>query len=141
MYDALLVDFYGTLVAEDGEQIAEITAHIAGASREPTTPAQVSSRWNALFARGCAEANGARFRTQREIELASLTALLAELRAPLDPVALSQPLFAYWARPKPMPDAAEFLRGRAGRSASCRTSTRPTCTPRSRTWAGASSGS
>ncbi len=110
MYDALLVDFYGTLVAEDGEQIAEITARIARASREPTTPAQVSSRWSALFARGCAESHGARFRSQREIELESLAALLAELRAPLDPVGLSQPLFAYWARPKPLPGAAEFLR-------------------------------
>jgi 2-haloacid dehalogenase/putative hydrolase of the HAD superfamily len=110
VYDAVLLDFYGTLVAEDDAQIAAITARIAEASPDRRTAREISGRWNELFARGCAVAHGASFRTQREIELASLAELLAELRAPLDPVELSAPLFAYWARPTPLPDAAEFLR-------------------------------
>jgi 2-haloacid dehalogenase/putative hydrolase of the HAD superfamily len=110
MYDALLLDFYGTLVAEDDAQIAAIAARIAGASPDRPTVRQVSSRWSELFARGCAGAHGASFRRQREIDLSSLAELLAELRAPLDPVELSAPLFAYWARPTPMHGASEFLR-------------------------------
>jgi 2-haloacid dehalogenase/putative hydrolase of the HAD superfamily len=110
VYDALLLDFYGTLVAEDDPQIAAITACIAEASPERPTARQISARWSELFARDCAAAHGASFRTQREIELVSLAGLLAELRAPLDPVELSAPLFAYWARPTPLPDASEFLR-------------------------------
>jgi 2-haloalkanoic acid dehalogenase type II len=109
VYDALLLDFYGTLVAEDDAQIAAITARVAAASPERPTAAQVSGRWSQLFARGCAAAHGAQFRTQREIELASLRQVLAELRAPLDPAELSAPLFAYWARPAPLPGASEFL--------------------------------
>src|SRR5262249_37536905 len=70
----------------------------------------VMRRWSMRFARLCAESHGARFRTQREIESASLTDVLAELRAPLDPRALSEPLFAYWSAPRPMPGAAEFVR-------------------------------
>jgi 2-haloacid dehalogenase/putative hydrolase of the HAD superfamily len=110
MYDALLLDFYGTLVAEDDAQIAAITARIAKASPDRPTARQISSRWNELFAGACAAAHGASFRTQREIELASLARLLAEFRAPLDPVELSAPLFAYWARPTPLADTSEFLR-------------------------------
>jgi len=109
MYDAVLLDFYGTLVAEDDAQIAAITARIAKASPDRLTARQVSARWNELFSRGCAAAHGAQFRTQREVELASLAELLAEFRAPLDPVELSAPLFAYWARPAALPGAAEFL--------------------------------
>lgn len=110
MADALLLDFYGTLVAEDDAQIASIVARVAEASPERPAPASVAQRWNALFAQGCAAAHGARFRAQREIELASLEQLVAELRAPLDPHALSEGLFAYWSRPSPMAGAAEFLR-------------------------------
>ena len=110
MYDALLLDFYGTLVAEDDAQIAAIAARVAAASPEQPTPGQVSARWSQLFARACAAAHGPEFRPQREIELASLRQLLADFRAPLDPVELSAPLFGYWARPAAFPGASEFLR-------------------------------
>jgi len=113
---ALLLDFYGTLVDEDTAQIAEITARIAEASPALPTPAQVARSWSARFARGCAAAHGASFRSQREVELASLADVLAEFGAPLDPMALSQRLFDYWMRPAPRPGAAEFLAAVRGRA-------------------------
>ena len=110
MYDAVLVDFYGTLVDEDFEQIAAISGRVAAAAPAQPSPTEVRRRWSELFSARCAEAHGKHFRPQRELEVASLAALLAEFRAPLDPVDLSQPLFAYWSAPRPRPGAVEFLR-------------------------------
>ena len=107
---ALLLDFYGTLVEEDDAVIARIVAEICAASPLAPAPAEVAARWNARFAASCAEAHGARFRRQRELEVESLRDVLGRFRCALDAEALSAELFAYWARPRPAPGAAEFLR-------------------------------
>lgn len=107
---ALLLDFYGTLVEEDDAVIARIVAEVCAASPFAPAPAEVSALWNASFAALCAEAHGARFRRQRELEVESLRDVLRSLRATLDAEALSEELFAYWARPRAADGAAEFLR-------------------------------
>ena len=108
-YAALLLDFYGTLVDEDDAIVARIAAQVASASPRRPSPREVSHVWSTSFAALCADAHGASFRTQRDVELASLGALLARFECALDPVALSQELFAYWARPSPRPGAERFL--------------------------------
>jgi len=57
----------------------------------------------------CQAAHGVHFRSQREIELASLRQVLLEYAVELDPLVLSAPIFSYWQSPRARPGAAEFL--------------------------------
>ena len=110
MYRALLVDFYGTLVAEDDALIARIADGIARASQSSASPSDVRAHWNRHFRRLCTESFGDRFAKQREIELESLRGAARDCGAKVDVEALSAELFAYWAAPAPLAGAAEFLR-------------------------------
>jgi 2-haloacid dehalogenase/putative hydrolase of the HAD superfamily len=114
VYRALLVDFYGTLVAEDDALVARITERVAGASGRGASAAEVARLWNERFAELCGTAHGASFRTQRAIELESLEAAARQCDAAIDTAALAEELFAYWAAPRPLEGAARFLRGYAG---------------------------
>ncbi|MEX2205447.1 MAG: HAD family hydrolase [Myxococcota bacterium] len=114
MYRALLVDFYGTLVAEDDALIARIAETIAAASGRGASADDVRALWNRHFAASCRDSHGERFRTQREIESASLAEAARDCDARVDVAALAHELFAYWAAPTPLEGAAEFLREHAG---------------------------
>jgi len=109
-YEAVLLDFYGTLVAEDTQVIARIVRRVAESSPLAPAAAQVGADWSRRFSARCAAAHGGRFETQRALEVASLEELLAHYESPLDAQALSADLFAYWVAPKPIDGAAEFLR-------------------------------
>jgi 2-haloacid dehalogenase/putative hydrolase of the HAD superfamily len=109
-YEGLLLDFYGTLVEEDNELVADIARRVAEASPRAPAAAEVGAEWSRGFAALCERAHGSRFATQRELEQASLRELLARFGCALDPEALSAELFAYWRAPRPLPGAAEFLR-------------------------------
>jgi 2-haloacid dehalogenase/putative hydrolase of the HAD superfamily len=108
-YRALMLDFYGTLVAEDEVLVARIAERIAGASRRGASAGEVRARWADGFSRICAGVHGADFRTQREIEQASLEAAAEHFDARIDVAELCAEMFAYWAAPTPLPGAAEFL--------------------------------
>ncbi len=110
MYRALLLDFYGTLVAEDDALVARIAEQISAASGLGVAPREVSHRWNRHFTALCGASHGAQFRTQREIESASLAAVARECEARIDVEALTAEMFAFWAAPTPLDGAAEFLR-------------------------------
>ncbi len=114
MYRALLIDFYGTLVAEDEALVARISEEIAAVSRLGVAPRDVSQRWHRHFMELCAASHGARFRSQREIELASLAEAARECEASIDVTSLAEEMFAYWAAPTPLDGAAEFLRDHDG---------------------------
>lgn len=110
MYRALLVDFYGTLVAEDDALVARVSERVAAASSRGVSATDVRRRWHERFAELCAAAHGASFRTQREIELESLEAAARLFGAGIDTAALAEEMFAYWAAPTPLAGAAAFLR-------------------------------
>lgn len=114
MYRALLLDFYGTLVAEDDALVARICERIAAASGLGIAPCDVSQRWNRHFSDLCAVSHGAHFRRQREIEIASLAATARDCDARVDIASLTDEMFAYWSAPTPLAGAAEFLRGHEG---------------------------
>jgi len=114
VYRALLVDFYGTLVAEDDVLVARIAQQIVAASGHGVSASDVSSRWHRRFLELCAACHGAQFRTQREIELESLTETARDYDASVDVAALADEMFAYWAAPTPLDGAAAFLREYAG---------------------------
>ncbi len=109
MYEALLIDFYGTLVEEDTEIISRIVSRVATSSAGAPSESEVAQHWSQRFSELCAAAHGTRFRTQREIELESLRELLTSYDAPLDAEELSGELYSYWVSPEPIPGSAEFL--------------------------------
>ena len=109
MLEALLLDFYGTLVEEDDAVIARIVAEIAATSRLGASAREIAATWNERFAALCAEAHGPSFRRQREIEVVSLRETLARHASPLDAERLSAALFEYWERPRPVDGAERFL--------------------------------
>jgi 2-haloalkanoic acid dehalogenase type II len=105
-YKGILLDFYGTCVAEDDAIIERIISKIgeySSASRE-----EIWSSWK--FNEGCAAAFGSAFRTQKEIELSTLQAVLTQFEVDLDVEDLSSGLFDYWAGPAVYPDTVGFLR-------------------------------
>jgi len=110
MYRALLLDFYGTLVAEDDVLVTRISERIAAASERGAFAGEISGCWHRHFARLCADAHVARFRTQRELELESLAETARIYDAAVDIAELAGEMFAYWAAPAPLEGAAEFLR-------------------------------
>lgn len=104
-YKGILLDFYGTCVAEDDSIIERIISRIgerSSASRE-----EIWSSWK--FNEGCAAAFGSAFRTQKEIELSTLQAVLTQFDVDLDVEELSSELFEYWAGPAVYPDTVAFL--------------------------------
>jgi 2-haloacid dehalogenase/putative hydrolase of the HAD superfamily len=106
---ALLLDFYGTLVEEDTEVVADVARRIAETSPRSPTSAEVASHWGRRFAALCAGAHGSHFATQRALERASLVEVLERWQSPLDPDELSARLFDYWAAPRAIDGTAEFI--------------------------------
>lgn len=114
MYRALLLDFYGTLVAEDDALVTRISERVAGVSGRGASASDVGRRWHQRFAELCGAAHGASFRTQREIEVESLADAARHFDAAIDVAELAGEMFAYWAAPTPLEGAAAFLSEYAG---------------------------
>ncbi len=106
---ALLLDFYGTLVEEDGDAIVRICSRIAAASPLGETPATVAAYWGPLFGRLCAESYGPAFRTQRQLLRASLEDVLQHFQCPLGAGALCSILEEYWVHPTLFPETRAVL--------------------------------
>ncbi|MDP9850440.1 HAD family hydrolase [Streptosporangium lutulentum] len=104
--DALFLDCYGTLVAEDDVVVSGISDRVAAATDRLVSSREVGRAWEVEFHAGCA---APRFRCQRDVEYDSLSAVLRRYGAPLDAAHLLQPLFAYWQRAPLFPDAAHLL--------------------------------
>ena len=109
MIDAILLDFYGTVVHEDDVLIAEISETLSTSARMPVTPAEIGDYWWQAFSEGVEQSHGTGFRLQRDIERASLAATVEHFGATEDPDALSERLFDHWQRPSIFVDAVQFL--------------------------------
>jgi 2-haloalkanoic acid dehalogenase type II len=106
---AILLDFYGTVVDEDDAAVRQICRQIVAASPLSITAAQVGSWWTRAFRAQCAASHGSAFRRQRDLERLSLQQVLAQAEADLDAEALSQPVYAYWTRPEPLPESRRVI--------------------------------
>jgi len=109
----LLLDFYGTVAAEDDPIVADICARAAALAGPPVTAQDIGHAWWRNFQRDMARYTGARFRSQRDIALRSLAEVLADFNLPGVPEELCAPQFEYWRRPEILPDAYAFLAGLA----------------------------
>jgi 2-haloacid dehalogenase/putative hydrolase of the HAD superfamily len=106
---AILLDFYGTVVEEDGEPIAHVCHEIVKASSRAATSEEVSSYWGRIFNGMCFESHGSTFRCERELEQESLEMVLRHFGAHLSSEALTQALYDYWTRPAMFPESRDVL--------------------------------
>ena len=108
-YKALFVDFYGTLVAEDEVVIQQILQRVAERSVTADSIPAMARDWGRSFQELCSAAHGNNFKTQRSLELKSLSYLLRKYESDLDAVLLSEELFRYWRKPHAYEDATWFI--------------------------------
>lgn len=108
---AILLDFYGTVVEEDDPVIASVrrTIYASATANDPADPNAVGAYWWAVFSDLCATSAGPTFATQRELERRSLQATIEYFGSDVDTDSLSNQLFAYWRQPPIFPDAEAFL--------------------------------
>jgi 2-haloacid dehalogenase len=103
MIRGVLLDFYGTVVHEDDEAVADIIAQIGGAAGLP--PGSVGTAWWRLFQ----EEMAGPFRPQRDIAVSSLSRTLRHFGSGLDAATLCGPQLAYWGRPHLYDDSRDVL--------------------------------
>lgn len=108
MLRAFFLDFYGTVVYEDGEIVKSITQAIYE-SGTAGSAAEIGRFWWEEFQEMCAGAFGETFETQRELERRSLEKTLERFGADLDAGELSGQMFEYWVRPDIFEDSREFF--------------------------------
>jgi 2-haloacid dehalogenase/putative hydrolase of the HAD superfamily len=105
----MMLDFYGTVVHEDGPVIAGICERVAASVGHAVAADRVGRLWATAFASECGACFGARFKTQRAAARDSLARVLEEVRSSEDPELLCSSQFDFWQRPPLYDDAKEFL--------------------------------
>ncbi len=105
---ALFVDFYGTIVHEDGEVIMKITDIIqkTGVAEDKS---EIDSFWWKDFQAMFQNSYGDTFETQRALEEKSLEHTLAKFRSTADAKELSNLMFEHWVKPPIFEDSKEFF--------------------------------
>ncbi len=116
MFDAILIDFYGTISARDREAVEAACTRIVEAYGLPIAPHKFAAYWGERFFAVIERSNHDAFQTLFECELVSLSATLAEFQAhvgksthDLYPASFLSELDQYWANPPIHADAVEFL--------------------------------
>lgn len=108
MIKGIFIDFYGTLVYEDGEVISEITQLIYDTGKVENK-SEIGGYWWQEFQSAFLNSYGETFQTQRVLEHASLEKTIAHFQSTADAKALSEKMFAYWRKPPIFPESKEFL--------------------------------
>ena len=108
MIKAVFLDFYGTVVHEDGEVIKKITDIIfeTGNVADKST---IGTFWWKEFQDLCSNSFGDMFETQKVLEFKSLERTLKEFLSTADPKELSEYLFEHWVKPPIFDDSYLFF--------------------------------
>lgn len=108
MLKAIFVDFYGTLVYEDGEVIEKVSQEIfdTGVVEDKSL---IGAYWWKEFQSAFLDSYGDTFQTQRELEYQSLAKTISRFHSTADAVALSDMMFAYWRKPPIFQESKSFL--------------------------------
>jgi hypothetical protein len=109
MFKAILLDFYGTVVEEDDEIIANICGRVVKASQKNLSSEEVSSFWGQTFKEMCLKSHGTTFRSQKQIEELSLQKVISHFNVELDVRKLSLLLYKYWAQPTLFPESKTVI--------------------------------
>ena len=108
MIKAFFVDFYGTIVHEDGEVIKKITEIIC-ATGKVEDKREVGAFWWKDFQTMFLNSHGDTFETQRALEEKSLVHTLERFSSDADAKELSEMMFAHWVKPPIFEDSHAFF--------------------------------
>ena len=108
MLKAYFLDFYGTIVFEDGEVIQEISQIICDTGKVEDK-SEIDRFWWKEFQTAFTNAHGENFETQRKLEYQSLAKTIEHFGSGADAAALSEEMFAYWRKPPIFPESKEFF--------------------------------
>ncbi len=108
MIKAVFIDFYGTVVHEDGEVIKKVEQEIFDTGKVKSK-AEIGSYWWKEFQTAFMAAHGDRFETQRELEYQSLHKTIQYFHSSADAVKLSNLMFSHWVKPPIFEDAKQFF--------------------------------
>ena len=108
MVKALFLDFYGTVVHEDGEIIREITKIIMNTGGAGSTE-EIGRFWWSEFQGMCEKAHGESFETQRALEQRSLENTIERFGSDAGAAELSGRMFDYWMNPDIFEDSKAFF--------------------------------
>ena len=108
MIKAIFVDFYGTIVHEDGEVIKRIT-DIIYSTGKAENKGEIGGFWWNDFQHMFLHSEGDTFETQRELERKSIRHTLERFQCPASADELSDLMFAHWVKPPIFEDAKPFF--------------------------------
>ena len=108
MYKAIFMDFYGTIVYEDGEVVKRISQMIYETGNAQSA-SQVDVYWWKRFKTLFENSYGETFKTQRELETQSLMDTRAHFGSSEDGEKLSKEMFEYWMRPPIFEESKQFF--------------------------------
>ncbi|WP_088104208.1 HAD family hydrolase [Halalkalibacter urbisdiaboli] len=107
---AIFLDFYGTVVHEDGEIISDICNRIkVNSKKEDVTSAEIGRFWWNEFYHFFIESYGDTFLSQRELERISLRNTLNHFNSTSKENELSEMIFKHWMKPEIFKDSLEFF--------------------------------
>ena len=113
MIKAIFIDFYGTVVFEDGEVIERVVQEIIRNRKDNSgntkDKSAIGGYWWKEFQTAFTNAYGDTFETQRKLEYQSLAKTIEYFGSTADAVALSEEMFAYWRKPPIFPESKEFF--------------------------------
>ena len=108
MVQAVFIDFYGTVVHEDGEVIRKISQEIfdTGKVRDRS---EIGAYWWNEFQTAFLSAYGDNFETQRELEYQTLDKTLQYFNSTADAKILSNKMFEHWIKPPIFEESKQFF--------------------------------
>ncbi|MBR1929918.1 MAG: HAD family hydrolase [Lachnospiraceae bacterium] len=108
MVEAVFLDFYETIVHEDGEVIKKISQEILETGRAKST-SEIDAFWWKEFQGSFMAAFGETFERQRILEYQSLAKTISRFGSSADARALSELMFAHWRKPPIFPESKQFF--------------------------------
>lgn len=108
MIKAFFVDFYGTIVHEDGEVIKKITTIISHTGNSDDR-SEIDSFWWLDFQKMFTDSYGDVFETQRALEVRSIRHTLDRFGSDANADELSSMMFEHWVKPPIFEESKEFF--------------------------------
>ena len=108
MIKAFFLDFYGTVVHEDGEVVKKISQLIYETGKADS-PSEIDSFWWNDFQDLFSNSHGNNFQTQRELEKKSIKHTLEKFASNENIDKLSNYMFQHWVKPPIFEESKEFF--------------------------------
>lgn len=105
---AIFIDFYGTVVHEDGEVIKQVSQEIFDTGKVKDK-SEIGSYWWNEFQTAFISAYGENFQTQRQLEYRSLDKTIKYFHSSADAEALSNLMFEHWVKPPIFEESKQFF--------------------------------